>query len=62
MELGEVVIAVDTSGSVGPTELAVFRNEIEAVLGAFDCSATIVYHDCKVLKTVEWNSMDGPSL
>lgn len=59
-ELGEVVIAVDTSGSVGPDELAVFGSEVEAILGAFDCSATIVYHDAAVVGVEEWRSSDGP--
>lgn len=60
LELGEVVIAVDTSGSVGEKELAVFGSEVEAILGAFSCSAVILYHDCEITKVEEWNSSDGP--
>lgn len=59
-ELGEVVIAVDTSGSVGRRELEVFGSEIEAILGTFDCTATIVYHDAAVTRVDEWKSSDGP--
>ncbi|MBA4189490.1 MAG: hypothetical protein C0467_15995 [Planctomycetaceae bacterium] len=60
LELGEIIIAVDTSGSVGEKELAVFGSEVEAILGAFACSATILYHDCEITKVEEWNSADGP--
>ncbi len=59
-ELGEVVVAVDTSGSVGAAELAVFGGELDALLGAFDCTATIVYHDSAVTHVQEWAPADGP--
>lgn len=59
-ELGEVVVAVDTSGSVGAAELAVFGGELDAMLGAFDCTATIVYHDAAVTHVQSWTPADGP--
>jgi predicted metal-dependent peptidase len=59
-ELGEVVIAVDTSGSVGPRELGLFAAEIEALLGAFDCTAAVLYHDTQVQKVETWTATDGP--
>jgi predicted metal-dependent peptidase len=59
-ELGEVVVAVDTSGSVGAAELAVFGAELDALLGAFDCTATIVYHDAAITHMQEWAPADGP--
>lgn len=59
-ELGEVVVAVDTSGSVGPAELAVFGGELDALLGAFDCTATVVYHDAAVTHVQTWAPADGP--
>jgi predicted metal-dependent peptidase len=59
-ELGEVVVAIDTSGSVGAAELAVFGSELDALLGAFDCTATIVYHDCAVTHVQTWAPADGP--
>jgi predicted metal-dependent peptidase len=59
-ELGEVVVAIDTSGSVGEAEMSVFANEVEAILGAFDCSAVVLYHDSAITNVDEWKSSDGP--
>jgi predicted metal-dependent peptidase len=59
-KLGRVLIAVDTSGSVGPRELAAFGNEVEAILGAHECTATVLYHDSVVQKTQDWEPSDGP--
>jgi predicted metal-dependent peptidase len=59
-ELGEVVLAVDTSGSIGPGELARFAAEVQAILEIFDCSLTVLYHDAEVQKTQCWRSGDGP--
>ncbi|QEL17652.1 hypothetical protein PX52LOC_04650 [Limnoglobus roseus] len=59
-ELGDVVIAVDTSGSVGPAELAVFAGAVEDILSAFACSATVLYHDTEVQGVRAWRSGDGP--
>jgi predicted metal-dependent peptidase len=42
-ELGEVVLAVDTSGSIGQRELARFAAEAEGILDSFDCTLTILY-------------------
>lgn len=59
-ELGEVLVLVDTSGSIGPNELAVFGNELDGILSSFDCTATIVYHDTGPQKVDNWASTDGP--
>ena len=59
-ELGDVVLAVDTSGSVGSRELAVFASEIDAILEAYACTATILYHDTQVQSVQTWDSRDGP--
>ncbi len=58
-ELGNVVIAIDTSGSIGQAELEKFGNEVNGVLGAFDCTATIVYADTRPQQEVEHKSTDG---
>ena len=58
-ELGDVVIAVDTSGSVGPRELGVFATEVNGILAAFECAATVLYHDTEVQKVQHWQSRDG---
>jgi predicted metal-dependent peptidase len=58
-ELGEVVLAVDTSGSIGPRELARFAAEVEGILMAFDCELTIIYHDSVVQRIQAWRSGEG---
>jgi predicted metal-dependent peptidase len=58
-ELGDVVVAVDTSGSVGERELGVFAAEVNGILAAFDCAATVLYHDTEVQKVQTWRSGDG---
>jgi predicted metal-dependent peptidase len=59
-ELGEVVLAVDTSGSIDEKLLGVFAAEANAVLGAYDCSVTVLYHDTEVQKVQTWQAADGP--
>jgi predicted metal-dependent peptidase len=59
-ELGEVVLAVDTSGSIGQKELSRFAAEAQGILESFDCSLVILYHDAEVLKVQRWRSGDGP--
>jgi predicted metal-dependent peptidase len=58
-ELGEVVLAVDTSGSIGQRELARFAAEAEGILDSFDCKLTILYHDTEMQKVQRWQSSDG---
>lgn len=59
-DLGDVAVAVDTSGSIGQRELEVFAAEIQAILDAFDCSLTVLYHDSRVCHVQTWKSSDGP--
>jgi predicted metal-dependent peptidase len=59
-ELGDIVLAVDTSGSIGPGELARFAAEAEGILESFDCTLTILYHDTEVQRVQHWTSNDGP--
>jgi predicted metal-dependent peptidase len=59
-ELGDVVLAVDTSGSIGEKELARFAAEAQGILEAFDCTLTILYHDSDVQRVQHWRSGDGP--
>ncbi|WP_157369564.1 vWA domain-containing protein [Zavarzinella formosa] len=58
-ELGEIVIAIDTSGSVGDRELAVFAAETTGLLSAFSCVAVILFHDTEVRHVQRWESSDG---
>src|SRR5258705_12897363 len=59
-ELGDVVLAVDTSGSISEQVLGAFAAEANAVLAAYDCAVTVLYHDTEVQKVQTWASADGP--
>jgi predicted metal-dependent peptidase len=59
-ELGDVVLAVDTSGSIGGKVLARFASEAEGILQSYDCALTILYHDAQIQHVQTWRSTDGP--
>ena len=59
-ELGEVVIAIDTSGSVGNRDLGIFQAEVRAILDAFDGAAVVLDHDTEIRSVREWRTSDGP--
>jgi predicted metal-dependent peptidase len=59
-ELGEVILAVDCSGSIDQATLGLFAKAIEAILEAFDCSLIILYHDTQVQGVQTWSRVDGP--
>lgn len=59
-ELGDLVIAVDTSGSIQGEILRRFGGEIQGMLDSYDVAVTIVYHDARVCHVQQWKSSDGP--
>lgn len=59
-ELGDVVLAVDTSGSISHQVLGVFAQEINSILAAYDCALTVLYHDSVIHKVQTWTSVEGP--
>lgn len=59
-ELGDVAVAVDTSGSITPQLLSSFAGEAQGVLEAFDCRCTLIYCDARVHLVQEWSRQDGP--
>lgn len=59
-ELGDILLAVDTSGSVDHDLLSRFANEMQGILDAYDCSLTILYCDCSIQHVQRWQSTDGP--
>jgi predicted metal-dependent peptidase len=59
-ELGDIVLAIDTSGSIGPEELARFAAETQAILESFDCRLTVLCHDRRIQNVQRWESRDGP--
>jgi predicted metal-dependent peptidase len=59
-ELGDVILAVDTSGSIDDQTLGLFASETNGVLAAFECTLTILYHDSRVQAVQKWRSSEGP--
>ncbi len=60
-DLGVVVMAVDTSGSIEPETLQKFGSLIEGVLEAYPAvKLVILYHDSAVCGVQEWSPDDGP--
>lgn len=59
-ELGEVALAIDTSGSIDAETLARFAAELQGILESYDCSLTIYYHHSSVYRVDTWRSVDGP--
>ena len=59
-ELPEVIIAVDTSGSIDEEALSRFAEEASAVLGAYDTTVRVVYCDTKVQGEQVFTKADMP--
>jgi predicted metal-dependent peptidase len=47
-ELPEVIVAIDTSGSISPAQLNAFAAEASAVLSAYKTTIRVIYCDAKV--------------
>lgn len=59
-ELPEVVIAVDTSGSITDKDVDQFASEISSMLQNFDTNITVLYCDTKISNVEEFTSRDLP--
>lgn len=59
-ELGDIVVMIDCSGSIGQAELDVFAGHMQTILEHFRCTATVVYHDIPVTWVQHWSPDDGP--
>jgi len=59
-ELGDVVLLVDTSGSIGEDDLARIAGFLEGVLAANPGKLTVIYHTTYPYRVVEWVPEDGP--
>ena len=57
--LGDVVVTVDTSGSIGQEELDRFAAEVQGIVDAYDVLVTVLYHDTNVTEVEEWSPTDG---
>ena len=58
--LGEMVLAVDTSGSIGGRELDRFAAEAAGLLEAYECDLSVLYHDTTIQGVEQWRPGDGP--
>jgi predicted metal-dependent peptidase len=58
-ELGDVLLAIDTSGSITPNFLQTFANHAQAIFEAYSCRLTILYHDTSVARVEHWEPSDG---
>jgi predicted metal-dependent peptidase len=59
-ELGDVIVTVDCSGSIGQRELDVFAGELRGILETFGCTLTVLHHDIPVTHVQRWEPTDGP--
>ncbi len=60
MELAEIAVAVDVSGSVSQFELDAFAAELSAVLEEFDATLTVIACDAEVTSLERLGRMDLP--
>ncbi len=60
LELGELVIAVDTSGSIDEPTLCRFAGEINDIANEGATTITVLYHDSDVCHIQTWTPEDGP--
>ena len=59
-ELGDIVAAIDTSGSITDETLRRFASELDDIARQGAQSITIVYHDSQVVRVDRWTPDDGP--
>ena len=57
---GPIVVAVDTSGSIGDRQLAQFGAEVSSIAQTSGGRVDIVYHDSKVQHVQRYRASDGP--
>jgi len=59
-KLGELLVAVDCSGSISQDDLDVFAGNLETIAEMYECKLCIVYHDIPVTRVEHWEPSDGP--
>lgn len=59
-ELKPIVLAVDTSGSIGQHELNQFQAELNDILDSYPCTVHVVYCDYQIAGTQEFTSDEYP--
>jgi predicted metal-dependent peptidase len=58
-EIGELVIAIDTSGSISNDILSKFTSEIRGILECNPCKVTVLTCDAAIHEVTEWNPGEG---
>jgi len=59
-EIPEIVVVIDTSGSISKEQLSQFVNELSAILEAYNTKIRVIYCDTTVKKEEEFNREDLP--
>ena len=59
-KLGELLVTIDTSGSITDEDLAIFASNLQLIAETYGCRLAIAYHDTKVQETQYWDPTDGP--
>lgn len=57
--LGEILLAIDTSGSIGQQELNLMATEIQSICEMCPSKVTIIYHDAEICHSQTWEPQDG---
>ena len=60
LEIGHIIAAVDTSGSITAETLARFAGELDDISRQGASRITILYHDSDIVNVDEWTPEDGP--
>lgn len=60
LEIGHIVAAIDTSGSISEETLTRFASELGDIATQGAARITILYHDSEIVKVEEWTPDDGP--
>jgi len=59
LEIGNIVAAVDTSGSITDSTLTRFASELQDIAQQGVTKITILYHDSEIARVQEWTPEDG---
>lgn len=59
-QIPHIALAIDSSGSVDETALAIFCGELSAVLDAYDTTLTVLFHDTRVQSSHVFGRSDLP--
>jgi len=57
-EIGDIVIAIDTSGSLDNKQLGEIASEIQAIMATFAMTVTVIYCDAKVQRVETYHTSD----